>query len=414
MRVLITGGGTGGHVFPGLAVAEALRRSMPEVEILFVGGRRGIETKVVPEAGLPFRAIPARGLLGRKLLAMPAVIGTTLHGLVMSLGILRRFRPDVVFATGGYVSGPVAIAGGLLGKPLILHEQNSVPGLTNRFLARIAQEVHLNDPAARRHFARRSHLKLSGNPIRPDVLRGNRPRALRHYDLRRDATTILVLGGSQGARSINRAAVGAVRRLASQRSDLQWILQTGRRDFRWVSRRLRDMAPRVRVCSFISEMGDAYAVADLVVCRAGAMTLAEVAVCGKAAILVPYPYAARDHQTGNAKSFVEVGSAVMIPDRRLHGKRLASEIAKVIDTPRKLREMSSNALLKARPRAAEKIAAALARFGPGNGVEEDVGERDRERDREQRAGAGRREGRREGPREGRREGPREGPRRGRR
>jgi UDP-N-acetylglucosamine--N-acetylmuramyl-(pentapeptide) pyrophosphoryl-undecaprenol N-acetylglucosamine transferase len=270
----------------------------------------------------------------------------------------------------------VALAGRLLGKPLVLHEQNSVPGLTNRLLARVAHEVHLNDPAARRHFARRAHLKLSGNPIRPEVLRGNRARALRRYELEREATTILIVGGSQGARSINRAAVGAVQRLAGERQDLQWILQTGRRDFRWVSRRLRGVAPRVRVRSFISEMGEAYAAADLVVSRAGAMTLAEIAVCGKAAILVPYPHATHNHQTGNARSFVEVGSAVMIPDRRLSGKRLASEVANLIDTPRKLREMSTNALLRARPHAAEKIAAALARYGQGNGGEEEVGERE--------------------------------------
>jgi UDP-N-acetylglucosamine--N-acetylmuramyl-(pentapeptide) pyrophosphoryl-undecaprenol N-acetylglucosamine transferase len=297
-----------------------------------------------------------------------------LRGLLASLRILREFRPDAVFATGGYVSGPVALAAALLGRPVVLHEQNTVPGFTNRLLSRLAREVHVSDPGSRRHFPRRGHLKLSGNPIRAAVLQGDPQRAHREWQLERDRHTVLVLGGSQGARSINRAAVGAVRRLA-ERPDLQFVLQTGSRDQASVARKLEAVRAPARVVAFIQRMGDAYRAADLVVARAGAMTLAELAACGRAAILVPYPHAARNHQERNARARAEAGAAEVILDRELNGRRLAAAMVKMIDTPRKLREMSHNALRGARPDAAQKIAAALLRYGAGGaeGGAEDEG-----------------------------------------
>jgi UDP-N-acetylglucosamine--N-acetylmuramyl-(pentapeptide) pyrophosphoryl-undecaprenol N-acetylglucosamine transferase len=364
VKVIITGGGTGGHVFPALAVAEALRRLDPEGQILFVGGARGLEATAVPQAGFTLRIVPARSLMGRRLFALPAALWVTARGLIASVRIVREFRPDVVFATGGYVSGPVALAAALLGRPVVLHEQNTVPGMTNRLLSRIAREVHLSDPGARRFFPKRRYLKLSGNPIRAGVLQGDPQRALRDWQLERGRRTVLVVGGSQGARSINRAAVGAIRRLAA-RPDLQFVLQTGPRDAAAVGRKLQAVALPVRVVPFIERMGDAYRAADLVVARAGAMTLAELAVCGRAAILVPYPFAARNHQELNARARAAAGAAEMILDRDLNGRMLASAIVKMIDTPRKLREMSHNALRGSRPDAAQKIAAALLRHAAG-------------------------------------------------
>jgi len=366
VKVIITGGGTGGHVMPAIAVAEALQRSHPEAEILFVGGAHGLEATAVPQAGFAFRAVPARSLRGRRILAVPAALWVTLRGLIASLGILRRFQPDVVFATGGYVSGPVALAAALLRRPVVLHEQNTIPGMTNRWLARLAREVHLGDAGARRYFGKRRHLRLSGNPIRADVLQGDPQRALREWRMERERHTVLFLGGSQGARSINRAAVGVVRRLA-RRPDLQFVLQTGPRDRDAVARKLKDVAVPVRVIPFIQRIGDAYRAADLVVARSGAMTLAELAVSGRAAILVPFPYSAGNHQELNARARVDAGAAEMILDRELSGRQLASAIVKMIDTPRKLREMSHNALRGSRPDAAQKIAAALARCAAGRG-----------------------------------------------
>lgn len=363
MKLLITGGGTGGHVFPGIAVAEAVTASAPDCEILFVGGRQGLESKAVPEAGFTFEGVPASGLLGKKLLAVPIVLWTTWRGLIESLRIIAHFDPDVVFATGGYVSGPVSLAGVLRGRPLVLHEQNSVPGITNRILARLAREVHLNMPGARRFFAKRRHLKLSGNPIRKTILQGDRHRARQEFGLRRDRRTVLILGGSQGARSINRAAVGAIRRLLRDRKDLQFVVQTGRRDAGFVRGRLGRYRDRVCVQAFIDQMGDAYDLADLVVARAGAMTLAEITVCGKPSILVPFPHATHNHQEANARAMVQMGAAEMILDRELRPENLAAAVLKFIDTPQILREMSISVRTLSRPAAAEKIAASLLAFG---------------------------------------------------
>lgn len=363
MRVLITGGGTGGHVFPGIAVAEAITNAAPETEILFVGGSRGLEAKAVPEAGYSFEPVPATGLLGKRWLHIPMVFWTALRGLIASTRILARFDPDVVFATGGYVSGSVSLAGVLRRIPLVLHEQNSVPGMTNRVLARMAREVHLNLPSARRWFAKREHLKLSGNPIRKTILDGDRLRGLTQFGLRRDRMTVLVIGGSQGARSINRAAVGAIRMLLRDRNDLQFILQTGRRDLSFVRGRLSRWRNEACVRPFIEEMGDAYALADLVVARAGAMTLAEITACGKPAILIPFPYATHNHQQANAQAMVDAGAAEMILDKELKPEKLTAAILKFVDTPQILREMSISTLTLARPEAAQKIADALLRYG---------------------------------------------------
>lgn len=366
VKILITGGGTGGHVFPAIAVADAVRRAAPDAELLYVGGQRGLEAEAVPAARISFAAVPARGLLGSRWYRWPAILWTTVRGLIAAGRIMRRFQPDVVFATGGYVSGSVALAAWIARRPIVLHEQNSVPGMTNRMLSRLAVEVHLNTPAARRHFPKRRHLKLSGNPIRESVRRGDAYRAQQAFDLDRDRRTIFVFGGSQGARSLNRAVVGAAGRLGG-REDVQLLVQTGRRDLRWVTRRLRAAKVPAVVRPFIDAMGDAYAASDLVVARAGAMTLSEITACGKASILVPFPYATHNHQESNARWLVEAGAAVMIEDRALNGRRLAAQVLKLIDTPRKLREMSNNALRMARPHAAEKIAAALLRYAAGDG-----------------------------------------------
>ncbi len=362
MRIVITGGGTGGHVFPGIAVAEALGRIAPETEILFVGGSKGIEATTVPKEGYPFVPIPARGLLGKRLFAIPSVGWTTIRGDTASGRILSEFKPDVVFATGGYVSGPVALAARMLRIPVVLQEQNSMPGLTNRLLSRFAREVFINFPAARKHFPRRGHLKLTGSPIRTDVLDGEGARAIQNLRLPNRENTVLIMGGSQGATSINRAAVAMVRRLR-RRKDIQFILQTGRRDHRRVLRKLRTNDHSVCVRPFIQNMGDVYALADLVIARAGAMSLAEITACGKASILIPFPHATHNHQEVNAEALVDVGAAQMILDRDLTGEHLTSRIVKLIDTPSKLREMSNNAISLARPDAADKIASALLCYG---------------------------------------------------
>lgn len=364
MKVLIAGGGTGGHVYPGIAVAEELVRTYPDAQVLFVGGRRGLEAQVVPEAGFRIRFIPTRGFPRRAWWRWPMALVTNVVGFVQALVVVASERPDVVLGTGGYVSGPVALAARMLGRPLLLQEQNSIPGLANRWLAHIADEVHLSFVEARSYFQRRTHLKVSGNPIRSYILSGDRAAGLREFGLEPGRPTVFVFGGSRGAHRINETTLDAMRRLKG-RVDVQFILQTGREDFDWARETVEREQLPAKVLAFLRRIHMAYAAADLVVCRSGAMTLAEIAACGTPAILVPYPHAAHGHQVVNAGNLVERGAAAMILDRELTGERLANEIAHLLSDRQALSRMSANARKFARPDAAARIVQSLARWSQG-------------------------------------------------
>lgn len=364
MKVLIAGGGTGGHVYPGIAVAEEIRRTHKDSEVLFVGTRRGLEAQAVPEAGFRIRYVMTRGFPRRAWWRWPWAMLSNLLGIVQALWLVGSEKPDVVLGTGGYVSGPVSLAARLLGRPLILQEQNSIPGLANRWLAQIADEVHLSFIEARSYFRRRDHLRVSGNPIRAYILSGDRIQATQEFGLTAGRPTVFVFGGSRGAHRINEAALEAMRRLKG-RVDVQFILQTGRQDFEAVKAAVDQEQLPARVLPFLRRIHMAYAVADLVVCRSGAMTLAEIAACGTPAILVPYPHAAHDHQVVNASNLVDRGAAAMILDRELTGDRLANEIAHWLSDRQALSRMSANARTFARPDAAERIVRSLERWSQG-------------------------------------------------
>jgi UDP-N-acetylglucosamine--N-acetylmuramyl-(pentapeptide) pyrophosphoryl-undecaprenol N-acetylglucosamine transferase len=253
------------------------------------------------------------------------------------------------------------LAAVLLGRPLVLQEQNSIPGLTNRWLARIAEEVHLSFTESRVYFKRKDNLKITGNPVRSFILSGDRTQGLRHFGLADGRPTVFVFGGSRGATRINDAALDAMKRLQG-RLDVQFILQTGREDFDRVRREVQEHGLPAKVMPFLREIHLAYAAADLLVCRSGAMTLAEIAACGTPSILVPYPFAANNHQEVNAENLVERGAATLILDRDLDGERLAREIAHLISDRQTLRKMSAHARTFARLDAAERLVASLERL----------------------------------------------------
>ena len=364
MKVIIAGGGTGGHVFPGIAVAEELRRARRDADVLFVGSRRGLEAFAVPEAGFKIRYIMARGFPRHAWWRWPIALFATIVGFIQALWVVGAERPDVVLGTGGYVSAPVALAAWIWRRPLLIQEQNSIPGLANRWLSRIADEVHLSFVEARSYFARKDHLKVTGNPIRAHVLSGEKSTAYAEFGLQPGKPTVFVFGGSRGAHRINDAALEAMRRLRG-RVDVQWILQTGREDLEWAQKIVeKDQLPAL-VVPFLTKIHLAYAAADLVVCRSGAMTLAEIAACGTPAILVPYPFAAHNHQLVNASNLVDRGAAAMILDDQLSGDRLAKEIAHWLSDRPALSQMSSNARRFARPDAAEKIARSIVSWSAG-------------------------------------------------
>ena len=358
MKVLMAGGGTGGHVYPGIAVAEELRRLRPDAHVVFVGGRRGLEAQAVPEAGFRIRFVSVRGFPRRAWWHWPLAALANLAGFVQSVWVVLSEKPDVVLGTGGYVSAPVSLAAVILRRRLVLQEQNSVPGLANRLLARVADEVHLSFTESRAFFARKDNLRITGNPVRSFILGGEREQAMRHFGLVEGQPTVFVFGGSRGARRINEAALEAMRRLRG-RVAVQFILQTGSEDFEAAEKAVADGGLPARVMPFLREIHLAYAAADLLVCRSGAMTLAEIAACGTPAILVPYPFAAHNHQEINAANLVERGAATLVLDRDLTGERLAKEIAHLLTDRQLLRRMSAHARTFARLDAAERLVRSL-------------------------------------------------------
>lgn len=366
MKILIAGGGTGGHVFPGIAVAEELRRARPACEVVFAGTRRGLEAQAVPEAGFKIRFLMGTGFNRRRWWTWPGAALINLIGLMQAFVLVLTENPGVVLGTGGYVSAPISFAAKLLGRPLILQEQNSRPGLANRLLAHVADEVHLSFLEARSHFARKDHLKVTGNPVRAHILAGDSDAAMREFRLDPAKPVVFVFGGSLGAHRINEAAIETLRSL-QKRVDVQVILQTGRADFDRVKAIVDAEKLPATVLSFVKNIHMAYAAADLVVCRAGAMTLAEIAVCGLPSILVPYPYAAHNHQEDNATNLVDRGAAVMVLDSELTGERLAKEVAHLLADKQMLSRMSANARLFARPDAASRLALTLVRWAEGKG-----------------------------------------------
>ena len=354
MRLLVAGGGTGGHLFPGLALGEEVKTRHPRNDVLFVGSARGIEVREVPKAGYPLEVIDVAplkrmGLAGflRGLFRLPIAFW-------QSLRILRRFDPDVVVGVGGFSSGPVLLAAWFLRKPTAIQEQNALPGLTNRTLGWFVDAVFIAFPEAEKAFPpRKTH--LLGNPIRRAFLDN-----YLHSKPATDRLSILITGGSQGAHVLNLRVAEALEILAPQIGrKIQVFHQTGTKDQPEIATRyekLRSSGLIAESVAFIDDMARAYAAADLLVCRAGATTIAELTVCKKPAILVPFPFAADDHQTVNARSLVQAGAALLIPEEELSAEKLADELrALEADRPRLLRMSRASGVL-GRPEAAREIA----------------------------------------------------------
>ena len=393
MKILITGGGTGGHLYPALAVADELKKKLGPDEILFVGSNRGMEAKEVPEAGYTFEGLDSVGFPARPSPRSIKAAWSAFRSILRARSLIAEFAPDVVFSTGGYASAPVVVGAWIRRVPIVLHEQNSVPGRTNRMASRVAKRVFLAFSSARRFFPKRGHLRLVGNPLREQVLAGSRGRALRQFRLEDDRKTVLVLGGSQGARSINRTVVEALKQFEG-REDIQFLIQSGAGDHDWVVEECRERKVRSWVRRFITNMGDAYEIADVAVARAGAMTIAEVTACGLPSILVPYPHAMDNHQKLNAEQVRDGGAAVLIDDAILDAEDLASRIEALLEDQTELRLMSMNARRMARPEATEKIARSLLHFGADAPAEE---ESPKTNDRNRPRNEGRRDGGRRAP-----------------
>lgn len=333
MKAIIAGGGTGGHLYPGIAIARELLKESGS-EVLFVGTRKGIEAAVLPKEGLPVRFIRVGKLKGMNLLSIIRTMVMLPISVLQSLMVLREFRPDVVIGTGGYSAGPIGLAALLLQKPLFIVEPNSYAGLANRKLGRFADIVILCFPGtgARKFFPSERTVNL-GPLVRQGIEKGDRDKALAGFGLAPDSFTVFVMGGSGGAHAIN----NAMKRAAVYLKDVQafqLLHQTGEKDVVEVAAGYRKAGVKAVVLPYIHDMAGAYAVADLVIGRSGATTVAELAVCGKRAVLIPYPFAADNHQEHNAATLAARGLAEVIIQKDLTPEKLAESIKEHMATGR--------------------------------------------------------------------------------
>ncbi len=345
MRVIFAGGGTGGHLFPGLAVAQEFLRRDRETQILFVGTEQGIEFRVVPKEGLKLEALKVKGMKGRGLRGLLDAAYGVPASVWRSLAIIREFRPDCVIGLGGYASAPMLVAGKLKGIRCAVMEQNLRPGFTNKILGRWVDRVFIAYAESAAYFPG-ARVVESGNPVRWSKL----PEVAK-----REKFSLLVFGGSAGARRINFAVVDALKQMTDLAPKLFVTHQTGELDYAAIKEAYAGLPFEAEVIPFIDRMDRAYAEADLVVCRAGATTVAELTTLGKAAILVPYPYAIYDHQRGNAEALVRRGAAEMILDREINGQILAAKVRAFINDRARLERIAAAARALGRPGAAAKI-----------------------------------------------------------
>ena len=353
-RVILTTGGTGGHIFPALAVAEEIRRREPAARVHFIGGAYGPERELATKAGLEFTALPVRGVLGRGLRAVGALAGLA-RGIMLARGIVAREKPQVVAGFGGYAGFCPVVAARLSRVPTAIHEQNSVPGAANRLLGRFADRVLVTYPDERGAFDPAKTVR-TGNPVRAAIA------AVREAGERgSDGAHLLVLGGSQGARALNSAVAAAWPQLA--RRGVKLWHQTGAADHeRMASIYVAQGGTPPRVAPFVEDMAEAYAWADLVAGRAGATTLAELTVAGRPSILVPFPYATHDHQTVNARYLASRGAAELLPENEATPERLAEIVLGLFGDPEKLLLMARAARAEGRPDAAAAVVDELERL----------------------------------------------------
>ncbi len=350
MKWMIAGGGTGGHLFPGIALAEEIKTRHQDNDVLFVGTARGLEATVVPKQGFRLELIDVVGLKGKGLRGFIAGIVRLPPAFFQALALLRKERPDMVIGVGGYASGPVVLVAALTGYRTAVQEQNALPGFTNRVLGRVVDAVFVAFKDATPFFpARKVH--MIGNPIRRALLDNYlKPK------IPSPRFTLLITGGSQGAHRLNLRVVEAVEALGPLGKEIKIIHQTGTRDRDEIAKQYAALGVDADVVDFIQDMPTAYARADLIVCRAGAATLAEITVARKAAILVPFPFATDNHQEVNGRSLVEAGAALMFRESELDGPKLAQAIRELHDDPARRQKMERASGLLGRPEAAREIA----------------------------------------------------------
>src|SRR5208283_1967300 len=354
MKVVIAGGGTGGHLFPGIAVAEEFGGRGLAVDILFVGTVHGIEALVIPREGYTIKFVSAEGLVGKSFFKKVKALAVFLLSIFDSYRIIRLVRPSLVIGVGGYASVCMLLSAHIKGIPTMIMEQNSVPGFANKFLGRFVDAVAVTYQESIGYFPDEKTF-LTGNPVRKNILHKDELKADALFRLDKKLFTVFISGGSLGASSINNSTVEALNYLLDLRQNIQFIHQTGDKDCEKITEAYRRLGFKGIVVPFIYQMAEAYTVADMVICRAGATTLAEITVMGKPALLIPYPYAASNHQEYNARKLEDMGAARVVLDKALTGEALADCIRELYVDEHARREMQNASSVFGRIDAAEKV-----------------------------------------------------------
>lgn len=339
MNILVTGGGTGGHIYPALAFVNYMKKQDPTHQFFYIGAKRGLETEIVPKEGIPFEALEIQGFRRKLSVENLKTIQLFVKSIRRAKKILKEFQPDVVIGTGGYVSGAVVYAAAKMGIPTIIHEQNSVPGVTNKFLSRYVSKIAISLPDAAEYFPE-NKVTLVGNPRGQEIVDVPKSDILAEFDLDPQKPTVLIFGGSQGALKINEAFVAALPSLAEK--EYQILYASGSRYFEQLQKAIdatkMDLT-NISVRPYISQMPQVMANVDLLVGRAGATSIAEFTALGLPAILIPSPFVTNDHQTKNAQSLVKAGAVEMIADTELTGERLVEVLDRIMSDKVKLQQM---------------------------------------------------------------------------
>ena len=359
MKIIFSGGGTGGHIYPALTLIDTIKKKLPDAEVLYVGTKLGLESDIVPKTGINFVALDLEGGFERHFtLENFKRAANALLSVKKAKKIVEDFKPDVAVGTGGYVCGPILLAASLMKVPTLIQEQNAVAGITNKILSKFAKKIAVGSELALKNFPAEKTI-YTGNPIRAEVLQAKKFDGLQEYNFSADIPVVLISGGSRGARSINQAMTEIL--IHSEKFNAQFLHVTGKSEFDSVTQKLKDANfnfdnPKIKVVPYLYNMPQAMAMADLAIFRAGATGLAELTARGIPAILIPYPFAAENHQEFNAKALVKVGAAKMILNKDLTAEILSSQLEELLKNPEELKKMSAASLSLGKPQAADEIA----------------------------------------------------------
>jgi len=368
MKILLTGGGTGGHIYPALAIGQYLKQQDSSTELLYIGTDKGMESKIVPKAGIPFESIEITGFKRKLSYDNVRTVIRFLQGVSRSKQLIKQFQPDVVVGTGGYVCGPVVYAAARLGVPTFIHEQNAIPGLTNKFLTRFVSHVGVSFEDSLAAFAKAKQVSFTGNPCASQVLEAIPGRGRASLELGPNQRYALIVGGSRGAKALNEAVIA----MAEEEEQLQKLKQfvivfaTGDTYYEGTHERLRSTAAyqsgAIKLLPYINNMAEVLTDASIVVSRSGASSLAEITALGKPSILIPSPNVTNNHQEANARSLESVGAAEIILERELSGSSLIDRMSALLLDDHRLAKMSQASQFLAVPDSASRIALALSRI----------------------------------------------------